>query len=177
MTELLGLVGSNTQKEMNMTENGSMTRLMAMEFKRMAKIIQPTKDTGKMTSSMGMDLKRGKMGLFTVDSTGTVLNTVKESLIGMMAVVKWVTLLIITLKVKEFTNGKTVDATKDLGLIIELKVMVFLPGLMEEFKKVIKRMIKNMDLGNFFGKTDESILGIGKMGNNMEKELCTKITL
>jgi len=44
-------------------------------------------------------------------------------------------------------------------------------GQMEECRKATIKMIRKMDLESFYGRMDVNKLEIGKMGNNMVKEL------
>lgn len=64
---------------------------------------------------------------------------------------------------------------KAIGEIIRCTAKEYFYGKMAEDTRVNTLMIKNMDMGNSFGQTAESIKVIGKMVNNMEEEFIREL--
>lgn len=95
-------------------------------------MVRSIKVNGLMINSMDKELNNGLMEPVMKENICKVKNITKETLIGQMDLITKEISMIIILKVLVHIPGLMVDNILDNGLIIKCMVMVNLPGLMAE---------------------------------------------
>ena len=130
-----------------------------------------TRDNGLMTNKKERGSKLGKMALNTTGITPTEKNRVRVYLCGQTETNMTENFMIVILKEPAFTYLRMEDDTKDSGRTIKCMEKDCLPGQM--VRCIMESLLKtlNMDMVNSSGQMEKYIRGLGKMGNNMDREV------
>ena len=157
------------QMVMSMLGTGRKTKLMDMEFTVILMELV-MKGIGKKIDRMVKVLKLGLMEQNMLENMLWEKSMDKAHLIGQMGAHTQVSLLITTLKAKEFINGQTYEDLMEIGKIIKWMVEGFSHGLMVVDMMENTLMTKSLDMGSSYGLTEEDTKEIGKKENRTEKE-------
>jgi hypothetical protein len=167
-TRQMGMANLYMQTETFMRVNGRMIRHMEWATTSM-RMELPIMESGKMTNSMGRELKHGLIVQNMKASIMKVKNTERELCSLLMVVSTQGTSSLMKYQAKENMFGQMENLTKDNGRKIKCMDMVCSLGKMEKDMKVSLSMIKEKDKASSFGKMAEYMMECGKMENNMEK--------
>ena len=130
-----------------------------------------TRDNGLMTNKKERGSKLGKTALNTTGITPTEKNRVRVYLCGQTETNMTENFMIVILKEPAFTHLRMEDDTKDSGRTIKCMAKDYIPG--QTVRCIMDSLLKtlNMDMVNSSGQMEKYIRGLGKMGNNMDREV------
>ena len=129
-----------------------------------------TMDNGSMTGKKERGSRLGKTDLNMMDIFIMEKNMERVYLYGQTETNMTESFMIVILKETAFTHIRMEDDTKDSGRTIKCMAKDCLPGqtvrcIMESLLKTLSR-----DMVNSSGQMEKYIRGLGKMGNNMDRE-------
>ena len=129
-----------------------------------------TMDNGSMTGKKERGSRLGKTALNTTGITPTEKNRVRVYLYGQTETNMTESFMIVILKEPAFIHIRMEDDTKDSGRTIKCMAKDCLPG--QTVRCIMESLLKtlNRDMVNSSGQMEKYIRGLGKMGNNMDRE-------
>ena len=132
-------------------------------------MVAGTRANGCKINSTERVLKSGQMAQNTLVNTKKVKNMEKESSFGLTKAHTKVTSTIIIFMVVASTFGPMEESLMAIGLTIEWKVKVFLPGAMAVNTLASTRTTRNMDTAYSLGQMDDVTTENGSKVSNTAK--------
>lgn len=130
---------------------------------------QSTRATGKMTSKTDGELKPGRTGLNTKETTKRERSMATEPIFGLMVL----NMLVNGTKTKsterESTHGWTAESTKEVGKTTTCMAWELTPGKTAENTRENTILTRSTGMESTSGKMAADTRGTGRMGSNTER--------